>query len=68
MTCMDGSTTDEVLRGLGMKSRLLNVLDGRKLVFVGHVLQMGGLGGNMLISAVNGRRGSGRPKIRTQEI
>ena len=58
-------TNDWVLnKAESCNSRLLNVINRRKLSFVGHVLRSNGLDKTLVIGMVFGSRGRGRPKTR----
>ena len=57
-------TNDEVLRRINCNDRLLDILNKRKLKFVGHVMRSESLGKNLLTGMVLGNRGRGRPKTR----
>ena len=57
-------TNEEVLRRINPKERLLNTINRRKLQFVGHVLRSNNLDQKLLMGAVYGKRGRGRPKAR----
>ena len=60
-------TNDEVLRRITCKDRLLDILNRRKLKFVGHVMRSESLEKNLLTGMVIGNRRRGRPKTRLSD-
>ena len=63
----DKKTNEYVLSKIGTIERLLTTIVKRKMAFVGHVLRKGDICKDLLIGAVHGRRGKGRPKTRYSE-
>ena len=60
----DKKTNEYVLSKIGTIERLLTTIVKRKMAFVGHVLRKGDFCKDLLIGAVYGKRGKGRPKTR----
>ena len=60
----DKKTNEYVLSKIGTSERLLTTIVKRKMAFVGHVFRKGDICTDLLIGAVYGKRGKGRPKTR----
>ena len=56
-----------MLRRINCKDRLLDILNRRKLKFIGHVMRSESLEKNLLTGMVIGNRGRGRPKTRLSD-
>ena len=57
-------TNEEVIRRSGCQRRLIDIINERKLTFIGHVLRSEHLSKLLLTGMVYGPRGRGRPKTR----
>ena len=58
-------TNEEVLEKINCERRLINILDSRKLTFIGHQLRKGYTSEKtLLLGSVHGKRLRGRPKTR----
>ena len=57
-------TNEEVIRRIGCQRRLIDIINERKLTFIGHVLRSEHLSKLLLTGMVYGPRGRGRPKTR----
>ena len=61
-------TNEEFLQKINIQRRLLNILDERKLSFIGHQMRKtNSLEKRMLIGAVYGQRPRGRPRTRLSD-
>ena len=60
----DRKTNEYVLSKIGTRERLLTTIVKRKIAFVGHVFRKDNICKDLLIGAVYGKRGKGRPKTR----
>ena len=60
----DKKTNEYFLSKIGTIERLLTIIVKRRMAFVGHVLRKGDICKDLLIGAVYGKRGKGRPKTR----
>ncbi|XP_063613390.1 uncharacterized protein LOC134786664 [Penaeus indicus] len=62
---IEKKTNEEVLQRINIKRRLLNILDERKLTFIGHQMRKNNsFEKTLLLGVVYGRRTRGRTKIR----
>ncbi|XP_063598624.1 uncharacterized protein LOC134775096 [Penaeus indicus] len=57
-------TNEEVLQQINCEHRLIDIINARKLKFIGHILRSDNLDNVLLIVMVFGPRGRGRPKTR----
>jgi len=65
---IEKKTNEEVLQKINIQRRLLNILDERKLSFIGHQMRKtNSLEKRMLIRAVYGQRPRGRPRTRLSD-
>ena len=61
-------TNEEVLEKINCEKRLINILDSRKLTFIGHQLRKGyTLEKILLLGSVYGKRLRGRPQTRLSD-
>ena len=60
----DKKTNEYVLSKIGTSERLLTTIVKQKMAFVGHVFRKDNICKDLLIGAVYGKRGKGRPKTR----
>ena len=60
-------TDDEVLRRINCKNRLLEILNRRKLKFIGHVMRSESLEKNLLTGTVIGNKRRSRPRTRLSD-
>ena len=64
ISCIKKITNEEVIRRSGCQRRLIDIINERKLTFIGHVLRSEHLSKLLLTGMVYGPRGRGRPKTR----
>ena len=57
-------TNEEVLQQINCEHRLIDIINARKLKFIGHILRSDNLDNVLLTGMVFGSRGRGRPKTR----
>ena len=57
-------TNEEVLQKVNCEHRLFDIINARKLKFIGHILRSDNLDNVLLTGMVFGPRGRGRPKTR----
>ena len=61
---MDKRTNEWVLERIGSCRRLMDIINDRKLRFLGHVARTDGLTKDLLFGTTPGKRRRGRPKTR----